>query len=176
MSEQPEKKVSDIMIPIRYYKTISHSCTVRDVIIVLYRALNLRDKGGQGYQYVIVSDDYGNPVGLVTFRSVLQAIEPFFAKAEKLSIPVFWDGLFSQRCRAEAKKNIKDIMYPINVIAIESSDILIKAVHAMIKHKLGALPVKQDGCLVGMLRENELFEEVHSQVANDKSFEEIHTG
>lgn len=174
MSEQPEKKVGDIMIPVRNYKIISHSCTVAEAIVVLHRAFYQRGKGGQGHRSIIVSDDYGNPLGMVTFRSILNALEPFFAKAQHLSVPVFWEGLFSERCRVEAQKSIKEIMHPINVIALDANDTLIKAVHAMIKHKLGTLPVKKNNRLVGMVRVNELFEEVHELVVGTQSLEDVY--
>ncbi len=164
MSERSEKRVGDIMLPVNSYKVISHTCTVEDAVKVLYRAFYQRSKGGQGHRTVIVSDDYGNPLGLVTFRSVLQALEPFFAKAQHFTVPIFWEGLFSERCRAEVKKNVTEIMHPINVIALDVNDTLIKAVHAMIKHKLGTLPVKKNDNLVGMVRVNELFTEVYEQM------------
>jgi len=176
VSEQTEKKVGDIMIPVRNYKVISHTCTVADAVAVLYRAFYQRSKGGQGHRSVIVSDDYGNPLGLITFRSVLNALEPFFAKAQHLSVPVFWEGLFSERCRVEAQKNVKEIMHPINVISLDVNDTLIKAVHAMIKHKLGTLPVKKNNRLVGMVRVSELFEEVHGLVAGAHGLKDAYIG
>ncbi|TYO97327.1 HPP family protein [Desulfallas thermosapovorans] len=171
MSEQSEKRVIDIMIPVRNYKVVSHNCTVADAIKVLHRGFYQRNAGGQGHRSVIVSDDYGNPQGMVTFRSVLQALEPFFARADRLSVPTFWEGLFTERCKHEAQKSIKDIMHPINVIALDANDTLIKAVHAMIKHKLGTLPVKKNNRLVGMVRVNELFAEVYDLVAGARSME-----
>ncbi|WP_347490690.1 CBS domain-containing protein [Desulfoscipio sp. XC116] len=177
MSEQLEKRVSDIMIPVRNYKVVSHSCTVADAVKVLHRGFYQHGNiGGQGHRSVIVSDDYGDPLGMVTFRSVLQALEPFFARADNLSVPTFWEGLFTERCVSEAQKNIKDIMHPINVIALDTNDTLIKAVHAMIKHKLGTLPVKKNNRLVGMVRVNELFAEVHDLVVGAQSMEGAHIG
>lgn len=164
------------MIPVRNYRVVSHNCTVADAIKVLHRGYYQRNIGGQGHRSVIVSDDYGNPLGMVTFRSVLQALEPFFAKAEHLSVPTFWEGLFTERCVSEARKSIKDIMHPINVIALDANDTLIKAVHAMIKHKLGTLPVKKNNRLVGMIRVNELFSEVHDLVVGAQGMEGAHIG
>lgn len=171
MSEQPEKRVNDIMIPLRSYMVISKSCKIEDAVKVLYRAYSQRTKGSAGHRSVIVCDDYGNPLGLITFRSVLQALEPFFAKAQNLSVPVFWEGLFSERCRSEAAKCVEEIMHPISVITLDANDTLIKAAHAMIKHKLGTLPVKKNNLIVGMVRVNEVFEEVYSCMSNNEDFE-----
>lgn len=176
MSEQPEKRVRDIMIPVRNYKTISHHATVEDAIKLLYRSFYQRGKGVQSHRSVIVYDDYGNPLGMVTFRSVLQALEPFFAKAQKLSVPIFWEGLFTERCQSEAKKNVKEIMHPFNFIALDVNDTLIKAVHAMIKHKLGTLPVTKNNHLVGMVRVNEIFEEVYNVIEGVEYLEDAVTG
>ncbi|SFH43280.1 CBS domain-containing protein [Desulfotomaculum arcticum] len=171
MSDQPEKRVTDIMIPLRSYKIISKSCKIEDAVKVLYRAYSQRTKGGAGHRSVIVCDDYGNPVGLITFRSVLQALEPFFAKAQNLSVPVFWEGLFSERCRSEAVKSVEEIMHPISLITLDANDTLIKAAHAMIKHKLGTLPVIKNNRIVGMVRVNEVFEEVHNCMINVEDME-----
>ncbi|MBF7084566.1 CBS domain-containing protein [Desulfallas sp. Bu1-1] len=171
MSEQPEKRVGDLMIPLRNYKVISQECTIEEAVKVLHHSFYKRGKGGQGHRSVIVCDDYGNPVGLVTFRSILQALEPFFARANRLSVPIFWEGLFSERCRAEAKKSVLEIMHPINVITLDANDTLIKAAHAMIKHKLGTLPVKKNNRIVGMIRVNELFEQIYDQMTDAEHLE-----
>jgi len=173
VSERFEKKVGDLMISLRNYKVISKDCTIEDAVKVLHNTFYQRGKGGQGHRSVIVCDEHGNPLGLVTFRSILQALEPFFARAQNLSIPVFWDGLFSERCRGEATKNVEEIMHPINVITLDVNDTLIKAVHAMIKHKIGTLPVKNNNRIVGMVRVNELFEEVYGQMSCDHQLESV---
>lgn len=175
MSEQPEKRVADVMIPVRNYKTISQNCTVEDAVRLLHKSFYQRGKSGYTHRSVIVCDDYGNPLGMVTFRSVLQALEPFFARAQNFSVPIFWEGLFSERCRAENQKNIKEIMHPFNFIALDINDTLIKAVHAMIKHKLGTLPVTKNNHLVGMIRVNEIFEEVHNVMVDLEYFEDAIT-
>lgn len=175
MPEQAEKKVADVMIPVRNYKTISHHCTVEDAVTLMHKSFYQRGKNGLGHRSVIVCDDYGNPLGMVTFRSILQALEPFFARASKFSVPIFWEGLFSERCKAEGSKNIKEIMYPFNFVALDVNDTLIKAVHAMIKHKLGTLPVTRNNQLVGMIRANEVFEEAYSVMVDHELFEEAVT-
>lgn len=176
MSDQPEKRVGDVMIPVRNYKTISHNCTVEDAVKLLHRSFYQHGKSGQSHRSIIVCDDYGNPLGMVTFRSVLQALEPFFARAQNLSVPVFWEGLFTERCRAEARKSVKEIMHPFNFVALDVNDTLIKAVHAMIKHKLGTLPVKKNNRLVGMVRVNEIFEEVKNVMNAPEYLEDAITG
>ncbi len=169
MSENPEKRVRDVMIPVRNYKTISHTCKVEDAV-KLYINFFAR-KAGQAHRSLIVCDDYGNPLGMVTVRSILQALEPLFARAQNFSVPLFWEGLFTERCRVVSQKSVTEVMYPINFIALDVNDTLIKAVHAMMKHKLGTLPVKKDNTLVGVIRVNEVFSELYNIVAGNDFYE-----
>lgn len=161
------------MIPLRNYKRISQDCTIEEAVKVLHHSFYTRGKGGQGHRSVIVCDNYGDPVGLVTFRSILQALEPIFAKASHFSVPLFWDGLFSERCRAEAKKSVLEIMHPINVITLDANDTLIKAAHAMVKHRLGTLPVRKNNRIAGMIRVNELFEQIYDQMIDAERLESV---
>lgn len=167
MSEQSEKRVGHVLVPMENYKTISHNCTIEDAVRLLHKSFALRGKGEYVHRFLIVYDDQGNPLGMVGFRSILQALEPFFVRNQNLSIPVFWEGLFSQRCRAVTGKNIKEIMSPFHFIALDANDTLIKAVHAMIKHKLETLPVLKDGCFVGMVRMNEIIDEVYGVMMDE---------
>jgi len=164
MSESLEKKVGDIMIPIRNYKIVSENCTVEDAVKVLYRSFYQRGKGGSGHKSIIVCDNNGNHLGLVDFRSILRTLEPRYAKFQKCAVSVFWEGLFNDKCKSQSVKVVKDIMQPIDSITLDANDPLIKAVLVMNGKKLDILPVKKNNRIVGMVRERELFEEAHNQM------------
>lgn len=172
MPVQSEKLVGDLMIPIENYKVISENCTVREAIWLLKNSCTQRGKN-VGRRTLIVCNDQGVPVGLINLRSIFQALEPFFVKAYNLSVPLFWGGLFTDRCREEAQKKVREIMYPINLLTLDINDPLIKAVYAMLKHKVGTLPVRENNYLVGMIRAIELFEEMTNILEEPQFFNDI---
>lgn len=167
-----EKRVKDIMIPIDEYSSVSANSTVREAISVLKKSF-CPDPGEacNGHRTVLVYDN-SKLVGLITFRALLTAIEPRFIKVDQWAVPVFWEGLFTERCREEARKKVKDIMTPITLVTLEADDTIIKAVHAMIKHKLGSLPVVKDGVVVGMVRITEIFHEISNLVTEQTDLKE----
>ena len=89
-------------------------------------------------RYVPVEDSEGKFVGLVTSRRLLKILRQMVVKNNYKEL------------------HIKDIMLN-NPIIIEPYKKLKEAVDLMDKNKIGALPVVQNGKLVGMLTETEFF-------------------
>lgn len=167
-----EKRVKDIMTSIDEYSSVSANSTVKEAISILKRSFCPdSDASCSGHGSVLVYDN-NQLVGLITFRVLLTAIEPRFMKVDQWAVPVFWEGLFTERCREEARKKVKDIMTPITLVTLDANDTIIKAVHAMIKHKLGSLPVVKDGAVVGMVRITEIFHEISSLVTEQSDARE----
>jgi len=159
-----EKKVKDIMIPIADYSSVSVNNTVKEAIAVLQKSFCNLDTGEcHGHRSVLVFDDKNRLVGLLNFRALLLAIEPRFLKMEG-GPTLFKEGFFTERSKEEAEKKVKDIMQPLELITINIDDSLLKAVHLMLKHKLGTLPVIEGDMVVGMVRNNEVFNEIAKAV------------
>ncbi len=104
---------------------------------------------------------------------MLNAIEPQFLKggtyrgwtvAKEWAIPVFWEGLFTDRCIEAADKKARDMMKPVE-FEVGTEDPLIKAVYGMTKHQTANLPVVSDGLAVGVVRSKDLFMEVSALVS-----------
>ncbi|MCL6638856.1 MAG: CBS domain-containing protein [Firmicutes bacterium] len=166
MQSVNEKRVKDIMTPIDEYSTVDANSTVKEAIAVLKKSYCPDENAPcSGHRTVLVQED-NKLVGILTFRALLTAIEPRFVKVDQWAVPVFWEGLFTERCREESRKKVKEVMTPLKLVMLEADDTIIKAVHAMIKHKLGSLPVSRDGAVVGMVRINEIFHEISALVAD----------
>lgn len=160
MTTVNEKKVKDIMTPISEYSTVDANNTVKEAILVLKKSFWPGESSfHRGHRTLLVYED-NKPAGILTFRALLTAIEPRFIKVDQWSVPVFWEGLFTERCREESKKKVKEIMTPVKLVMLEAEETIIKAVHAMIKHKIGSLPVAKDGVLVGVVSVKEIFYEI----------------
>lgn len=175
----PDKKAGEIMIPAKDYLTVPVEGTFKDAADALARSMNTyNEEGAQGHQLVLVTDD-GKICGLVSLKELLNAIEPQFLKSGNYrgwnlpgswAIPVFWEGLFNERCLTAAKKPVKEIMLPLDeeIDVLDVNDTMIKAVYYMTKHGLDAIFVLKDGEVVGLLRNTEVFQEMHNLFTHDR--------
>lgn len=162
-----EKRVKDIMIPVEDYSSVSVNNTVKEAIAILKKSFCNLDTGEcHGHRSVLVFDNDNKLVGMMNFRALLLAIEPRFLKYEG-GPSLFKEGFFSERAKEEADKKVKDIMQPVQFITVNADDAILKAVHLMLKHKLGTLPVIHDGLVVGMVRINEVFNEMAKAVVDE---------
>lgn len=162
-----EKRVKDIMIPIEDYSSVSVNNTVKEAIAILKKSFCSLDSGEcHGHRSVLVFDNENKLVGMLNFRALLLAIEPRFLKYEG-GPSLFKEGFFTERAKEEAEKKVKDIMQPIELMTIGADDVILKAVHLMLKNKLGTLPVTRDEKVVGMVRINEVFNEMAKTVVED---------
>lgn len=162
-----EKKVSDIMIPVEDYSTVSEENTVKEAIAILRNSFcNLETGECHGHRSVLVLNEKNKPVGLLNFRALLLAIEPRFLKMEG-GPALYKEGFFTSRAREESNKKVKDIMQPIKFITINRDESLLKAIHLMLNNKLGTLPVMDKERVVGMVRINEVFNELAKAVTDD---------
>lgn len=155
-----DKSVKDLMLPLNDYPTVSPDDTVQ-------HAVTLLKKGAvSGHQSVLVINDSGQPVGLLSRRVLLGTLEPKFVITDRWALPVFWNGFFTNKCKEEAKKKVKEIMRPINLLTVEADDPIIKAVHLMVRYHAGLLPVLKDNKVIGVLRLHEVFQEIAGLVAD----------
>jgi len=162
-----EKKVAEIMIPIEDYSSVSVNSTVKEAITILKKSFCDLDTGEcHGHRSALIFDDDNKLVGILNFRALLLAIEPRFLKYEG-GPSLYKEGFFSQRAREEAERKVGEIMQPVEFITVDAGDAILKAIHLMLKHKLGALPVTREGMVVGMVRINEVFNEIAKSVVEE---------
>lgn len=162
-----EKRVRDLMIPIEEYETVTADSLVGDAVALLDEAL---DKPGARRSLLVV-DENGDAMGILTLRGLIKAIEPRFSDPDLLPHSISWiiedakprtypEGFFTQRSRQEATKRVREVLEKKELITVEAEAPLLKAVHLMLRHNVGRLPVLERGRLVGMIRLNEIFREI----------------
>jgi len=175
MTRLNEKRIGDIMLRGCGCKVIAPDCTLQDAVELI--KFQLDEGGDTGFldNFLLVSNGCGNYLGFITFRSVLETLEPVFVRS---GVFLSWQGLFSDRCREEARTRVREIMTPLDKIAVKPGDTLSKAVHNMLAHGLGVLPVVEDNRFVGMVRSLELFREIYRamgengcKISKEKSLE-----
>lgn len=169
-----EKKVKDIMVPIERYPTVPGGGSVKDAVAVLSKALEAGTCAGN--TLVLVTEN-NTLVGIVGFKEMMQAVEPTVFKggtyrgwtvSGEWSSPLFLKGLFTEKCRALSELKVRDIMGPVTHL-LNSDDTLIKAVHTLVSGGYEAIPVWQDGRVVGMLGSMEVIDEIAALQLNNES-------
>jgi CBS domain-containing protein len=172
-----EKKIRDIMIPVGNRIAISADASFKDAVSLMKKSFCPEEgKPCTGYSTLMVYDN-NILVGLLTLDDLLKAIEPQYLTGKTYrgwsidtawSIPVFWEGLFSDRTYEAIDKKVRDIMNPAD-FRLDADDTLIKAVYGMGKQKIYILPVMEEGRVIGMVRSIELFREICEFVLGEEA-------
>ncbi|MCL6610739.1 MAG: CBS domain-containing protein [Peptococcaceae bacterium] len=168
-----EKKIGDIMLSLQDYLAVPAEAGFREIVTTLKKALVPGGGNPVKVDDTVLVYDNGLVAGFIGLEEVLGAIEPQFLKGgtyrgwtvnREWAIPVFWEGLFTDRCIEATDKKARDIMKPAE-FHVEAEDPLIKAVYGMTKHSTSHVPVVRDGLAVGVVRSRELFLEVSALVS-----------
>lgn len=166
MGEQTtEKKVKDIMVPLYEFPMVSSDSTLRVTLKVLCDAWHPQaGKPKTGRRRVVVFEN-NEPIGTFGISEALKAIEPHFFKGityvgmqlpSDWSVPIFWDGLLTERCQEVAGEKIKAHVTPFESF-VDVNDTLLRAACALAKNKTDFLAVKSKGRLVGFVRNDDIF-------------------
>ena len=170
--EQPleEKGITEVMIPIEEYTTLSGEQSVRDAILKLKESFTSKVSTSRlmetGHRSILVLDENGKPQGILAIKDLLEAIMPAYLSAPKPSMadsiqysPMFWTGMFKREVKKLGQKKIKEIMSPAP-FTIDSESNLMEAANMMAVNNARRLVVVRSGEVVGMIREQDLFFEM----------------
>lgn len=164
-----ERKVTEIMIPIERYTCIQASCTVRQGIEELKRSSEGFISSGlvmeSGHRAVLVFDGE-ELVGVLTMRNLIQAVTPGHLLSEDGALlqctrfsPLFWTDFFSTRVRELESKKVRDIMNPRSPVVNCEANLMQVAV-LLCEENRRRVAVERDSRIVGVVREQELFQEI----------------
>ena len=119
-----------------------------------------------GHRSVLVINEEGVLVGLVSIRGLLKAVIPSYITAPKPSMadsleysPIFWRGMFTHQIEKIADKPIETVMAPAPE-SIDAAANLMEATYMMLQKNARRLAVLSKGELVGVIREQDLFFEM----------------
>ena len=177
-------KVSDIMIPLSEYATVSEEATMHEAVEALERAQNRFRQNRYGHQTVLVTDRLGFIVGRLSQLDLILALEkgyrqrgladPSGRRAFGLSyIPTeidrlkLWQKPLSELCRQGREVRIQKIMQtPQRGEYIGSDATLDEAIHRLAVGRYRSLLVTQWGKITGILRLCDVFERIHLALKN----------
>ena len=165
-----EKTVSEVMIPLEYYTTLTEGNTIQDAIEELKASFSAEVSTSRlmetGHRSFLVFDESGEVQGMVAIVDLLSAIMPGYLSAPKPSTadsiqysPMFWSGMFTREVKQLAAKNVKDIMSPVP-LTIDADANLMEAAHMMVYQQEPRLVVMRNKTVVGIIREQDLFFEI----------------
>lgn len=142
---------ADIMV--KEFDTVLQTATIGEVVSLF----QCGKRGGEerGVNALMVVDELGKLVGIITMSHILKAIIPFYMEMAHLS-EFAWEGLFEKMCHKIENKQVSEIMEN-KVISIDESRNLIEVADLMLKHRIRRLPVVKNGIVIGIVYRKELF-------------------
>ncbi|MDW7771517.1 MAG: CBS domain-containing protein [Desulfobulbaceae bacterium] len=154
-------KVKDIMSPIVEYLTPEE--TMLQAVIKM-RTTRRRDV--PGVKGLVVLDEEGNLVGILSIKDVLRAAIPTYldTKLSRFS----WDGMLEEMARRMACRKVKEFM-SADVITVSEDASLMACADLLIKKNMQRLPVlNRDKKIVGIVYIRDVFD-VISQIFLDQA-------
>lgn len=170
-----KQKVKDRMIPLENYPTISPDATLREAALSLRISFCELETGmctEAGPRTVLVVDKTDKLIGILDFKSFLEAMIPeiaggLSAKLSALGVSIAFAQAdaekldesrlgFRARVIKNAEAKVRDIMLKVRG-TIDADARLIDGMKQMFRNKIIVLPVYEDGKLVGVLRDADLF-------------------
>lgn len=157
---EPAPKMKDLMH--KDFEFIKPDATINEAVQKLSQLdRSSSDQHIQGVQSLVVTDDEGTLLGIITLLDILRGIEPPFMRETEHLAALTWDGLFAELIHKAENKTVEDAMTPAKGLAkVDPDDRLMTAVELMVGKDIRRIPVIEEGKVVGMVRLYDIFHEV----------------
>lgn len=165
-----EKKVRELMIHLTDYPHIPYWFTIKQAIAIVKKA-SLGLEGKLEPTVLLVFDEKYQLMGSLSMKDLIRGIEKKFTRSgewmsKEWDTPVFFEGLFTAGVKEEAEKAVSEIMTPVKE-TIQADESIIKAIFLMMERDLNLLPVLDQGAVIGVIRLNEIFNEIAKLVLGE---------
>lgn len=169
------RKVRDVMVALKDYAVVSEDQPLKEAVAMLRKVYCEVESGActeAGHRAILVTAANDELVGVMDFRCIQRVLIPEIAgtiseRLEMLGVSVAFAeeycadldearASFRARVLRNAETRVKDVMLrPKGVIQAE--DDLLTALKRMHANRIVVLPVYDNGKLVGVLRDSDLF-------------------
>jgi len=174
-----EKTAADIMIPLEAYTTIDQNATIAEGISKLQKsfegALSTNRIMETGHRSILVMDQDGDLVGILSIRDLIAGLQPSYLTFAKPSTAqslqystLFWRGLFTLQAEILSGMKIKEIMSE-SPPSVETTANLMEVANAMFAGNIRRVVVTDGPRVVGVVREQEIFFELAQIILKKKS-------
>ena len=165
-----EKKVKELMIPLTDYPHIPYWFTIKQAVAIAKKAA-LGAEGKSEPITLLVFDEKYQLMGSLTMEDLIRGIEKKFVRtngfmSKEWDTPVFFEGLFTEGVKEEAQKPVSEIMSPVKE-SVGPEESIIKAIYLMMEKNQTILPVIDKGVVKGVIRLQEIFNEIANLVMAD---------
>jgi len=158
--ELRERTVRAMMVPVSLYQRIRADQTVREAAEALLRVQMHRmsdDDTDRGRRTLLVFDRTGVFLGLIRAQDIVRIIvSAWRTSARRSAAP----GTFLAEGKAAAGLSVGDAVRPVPAIDVHAT--VMQAADLIASHHLSHLAVTRKGKLVGLLRPEDLYQEVVS--------------
>jgi CBS domain-containing protein len=155
-----KKTVQDIMIPIENYTVTSTDKSLQEAVSEMRKVYCEVETGKcteAGYRASLVINEYGHLVGIIDFRTILEALIPNIAEELTEKLTDHAKAGFMERVVLNAGVKVGDITHDFKG-SLKVDDDLLEAVKVMHRNKAVVIPVFEEGAkLVGVVRDSDLF-------------------
>jgi CBS domain-containing protein len=158
------------MIPLTDYPHIPYWFTIKQAVAIAKKAA-LGIEGKSEPIILLVFDEKYQLMGSLTMEDLIRGIEKKFIRSngfmsKEWDTPVFFEGLFTEGVKEEAQKPVSEIMSSVKD-SVAPDESIMKAVYLMIEKNLAILPVIEKGVVKGVIRLQEIFNELAVLVMAD---------
>ncbi len=145
-------RARDIMEPVQ--DSLRPGDTLKDAVNRMRVAK--RGENRFGVKGILVLDEKGDLVGMVSIKDILKAIIPHYMTMTNLG-EFTWDGMLEEMCRKVENRQVSEIM-TADVITVDEEAPLMEVADLIVKHNLQRVPVTgKDGKPVGVIYVRDLY-------------------
>ena len=158
-----QKKVREVMIPLKDYPHIPQWFTLRQAVAIL-RESTIKYAGVYKPRAALVFNKDHRLAGILTIRDLLKGLQLDFLQGE-VPVPAAatMDDLLGPDIKQQAERAVSEVMVPVKA-SVQADASLVQALFAIIKENVGTMPVLEDDRVVGMVRLTELFLEISREI------------
>jgi CBS domain-containing protein len=171
-----ETKAWQVMLPPENYPHVHQDVSIRDAMVAIgASAVKLEDGFFLSPRYILILDDAGRLVGIVSRRELLEGLVPQlrdsraserhirelvpFAGETPDEIVVSWTSLFTERAVVESRQPVRTVMRPVRA-TVNVEDSLSNVITTMLLRGVDLLPVLDGERVAGVVVMTNIFDVV----------------
>jgi DNA-binding NarL/FixJ family response regulator len=154
-----ERSVEELMVPETLYRRIFVDQTVRDAVRALQEVQRRELYPGdtdRGRRSLLVFDRAGEFKGLVRAEDIVRLTVPSFLVESPYSS--YFTGMFLAQAKVVGRLPLRDVLKTPPTLDAEAP--LMEAAYWLVSRRLSHLPILREGKLVGILRPEDLYQEI----------------